>query len=223
MSDARLQQLHKAALQGGVEENARYLAELIRQGHLARARVELAARLGHQAAKLVTGELNLSLDLSLEWEKWHQRRHAIESAQAILGKTFPVLLAVEFAERTIQFIERAYPGDYRARVAIESALRWVNEPSQENALRAHEAAHRAATGYIAHPAAAAAAYSASSHDKAQYAANAAGHAAVTAGHAVENAFGHAAENAFAGRLNMRDQEYAWQRERLISYLLNPRL
>ena len=77
-----------------------------------------------------------------------------------LDKPTSVNLAIACAKHVLALFEKKYPGDKRPRKAIESALAWVKNPTQENRKADAAAAAAYAAAYAAYAAAYDAAYAA---------------------------------------------------------------
>ena len=71
MSDERLRLLSRS---DGLRERAQRLLEAFRIGQLSQERLVWAARLGHEDALAVVGELTVP---SITWDSWWDREYAI--------------------------------------------------------------------------------------------------------------------------------------------------
>jgi len=95
--------------------------------------------------------------LSVAWDECERSDWMIWIARkrGLLDKPTSVKLACIFAKHVLGIYEKKYPDEKRPRHAIEAALKWLKEPTEEN----HKAA-AAAAAYAADAYAAAAAYAA---------------------------------------------------------------
>ena len=142
-----------------------------------------------------------------------------------LDKPQAVKIAVACAEHVLPFFEKKYPNDKRPRLAIEAALEWIKNPTDENrakcrtAAAAAYAAYAAAAAAAAYAAAAAAAYAAAAYaaDAAADAADAAAdaYAAYAAYAAAADAAAYAAYAAAAdAAAAARKSEIKWQADKI---------
>lgn len=92
----------------------RRLAMQFRSGIIPAAVVEVAATLGHPAAKMILPEL---LPLSDRWEDHLFRRNAI----SLLPRAHRIQFAANCAERVLPVYETQYPNNRRPRMQIEAA------------------------------------------------------------------------------------------------------
>jgi len=167
--------------------------------------IKLAAQLGDKISLSKFPEVN-----QCDWENWKERKNLLREAEKELGKPKIVEFTADIAERTLHIFEAKYPGDLRPREAIAAARAWAKCPCEKHkketkkAKAAADAAHAAA----AHAAAAHAAPYAAAAAHAAHAAYAA-HAAHTD-----------AADAAAYVVVARKAEFEWQKEQLISILLN---
>jgi len=125
----------------------------------------------------------LELDIPAKDRVWVMTR------EGILTHSELVQFAINCAERVLEDFESRYPSDKRPRVAIETAKKWLRNPTSANAANAAYAAANAAAANAAY-AAYAAAYAANAAANAAYAAYAAANAAANAAYAA-----YAAANA----------------------------
>jgi hypothetical protein len=117
-----------------------------------------------------------------------------------------VALAIFCAEKVIHIFETRYPDDKYPRNAIVAAEAWLQNPTDDNAIAANDAA-RAAEARAARAAARAAAYAAAR------AADAAAYAAADAAYAAAYAAADAADYA-TDYADMKDKINAWMIERI---------
>ena len=108
-----------------------------------------------------------------DWMLWTLKR-----AGSLTDKMVSVRIAIKCAEAVIDIYEKKYPNDSRPRKAIEAAVAYIKDPSEENRKSAYTAA------YAAYAAAYADAYSASAYAAytaayAAYSASASAYAAYT--------------------------------------------
>lgn len=99
----------------------------VRTGVTTQPRVVMAARLGHEAARLAAPEWVESREIN--WDNWHRKEKTI----ATLGyRRMIVSFACDCVERVLPNFERYVPGDMRPRFAIEAIRAWVLDPSAKN-------------------------------------------------------------------------------------------
>jgi hypothetical protein len=189
--DAEQRSRSRERLATGVKDRGREIADGLRSGRLALDSVVMAARLECEEARPFAP----ATLVSVVWTDLTSRREAIRA----LGSTErQVSWAADVATHILPLFEKRHPGDMRPRQSIEAARAWAACPCEEHLQKARAAAAAAAAAaYAANAAAAAAAASAAN---AADAANAAAYAAYSDG--------------------AREMEIAWQKERLVEYLLN---
>lgn len=125
-------------------DDARALLGRIESGELTRERVELAARLGHSASRLLCSTVELS-----DWAGGlsglrPDATSDIEAALALTGdEVIHARLAADWAERVLPLFEGAHPQDERPRQAIAAARAWAADPSDQNREAASAAADAA--------------------------------------------------------------------------------
>jgi hypothetical protein len=116
------------------------LRERLRAGELTQAHVELAASLGHAAARELCPEVELVVD-------WYYESHdAITAAASLLGETLPARIAADWAERGLPLWKPKSPRDNAPRDAIAAARAWANCPCEAHKVAASEAAAAARAG-----------------------------------------------------------------------------
>ena len=133
-----------------------------------------------------------------------------------LDKSKSIKLAIICAKHVLKIFENKYPNDKRPRKAIEAALEWLKNPSENNRLAA-SAAYADAAASAADAAAYAAAYAA---DAAAYAAAYASDAASAADAAAAYA-ADAASAADAYAYATRLKERKWQADQIRKIISNP--
>ena len=150
--------------------------------------------------------------LSVAWDKCERSDWMIWilKKRKLLDKPTSVKLACICAQHVLEIYEKKYPDDKRPRQAIEVALKWLKEPTEENR-KAADAYAEAAAYAAAYAYAAAAAYAAA--DAA--AAAAAAYAYVYAAYAAD-----AAADA-ADAADARKSERKWQADQIRKLVSNP--
>jgi hypothetical protein len=226
VSDHATRAAERRAKTGGLKDAADALAARMRSGEVSWARVEWAARLGHEVALAVVGKLHP--ERVIDWSSsWWDREHAIRSVCELLHDHWQrplVAFAADCAERVLLIHEKRNK-DKVPRRAIEAARAWVACPSPENAEAAARAASAAAEAAAAEAAAAsaAAARAAASAARAARAASAAAAEAAAARAAEAAAAASAARAAeaaaAASAARAARAEYDWQRLHLAAYAL----
>lgn len=130
------------------EAHALLIEAMIETGMTTWPRVVMAARLGHEAAKLAAPgwaatrlvmevwrpELERRIDVD-----WTQRTDRRESIGALGDVREIASFTLDCVERVIEIFDRARPNDMRPRSAIEAARTWVMIPSDENVYAAYAA------------------------------------------------------------------------------------
>ncbi len=96
-----------------------------------------------------------------DWMVW------LLQERGLMDKRTSVSLAIKFAERVLHIYEVRRPGDSAPRNAVAAAQAWLDDPSEDNQIKAHASA--AASDYTAHAPAASAAASAAAADYTSYA------------------------------------------------------
>lgn len=119
---------------GDVEAYAKLLEAMLETKIVTRPRVAMAARLGHEAARLAAPE----------WVVYRkarsihsQTRLAIEEMD---DKREMVSFSCDCSERVLTIFERQYHGDMRPRMAINAARKWILDATHSNSVSATAAA-----------------------------------------------------------------------------------
>lgn len=201
--------LERWASRGDIEAQARFLAERMARGDLSKEQVGVASRLGDPRAHRLE-------PLPYPY-RWVRRDIAVAIGSAALalgdrGKILPVAFAVDCADRVSHLCD-----DPLALTALESARRWLLEPSLETIGAARDAGHAALASDIV-----------SGRTSFHAAFRATLNAAMAAAYAPLNHPSMYAASAAAEALDAAEDaggEEAWQRARLAAYVLgeiNPR-
>ena len=219
----------------------RLLRERLRAGELTQKRLELAASLGHAAARELCPEVESVNWLSVHWAEFRGRQPAktrrmagelVSTAHDLLrDRTLPVRVASDWAEHVFHHFEAARPEDDRPRKAIDRARAWVAGSTADArhgiAVEAAAAASAAAdAGFDVHDAPPGAISPNGAAANAAFAAQAVAAAAAYAdndAHDAMDAACHAAhlvaEHADPDEPVAREAEREWQRLRLAAYVL----
>jgi hypothetical protein len=148
-----------------------------------------------------------------DWLIWWLRR------SGNMDKTQAVKVAIACAEHVLELFEKKYPDDKRPRQAIEAAIEWVKNPTEENRKKCRTAAAYAyAAAAYAYAAAAYAASAADAYAAAADAYAAAASSAADASSAAADAYTAAAYAASAAAASAsadaRKNERKWQANKI---------
>lgn len=152
MADARLRRLERLSGAGDPAAGARLLLERVRQGELALVRVRLAAALGDPAARAALSEPPLPPAERDDLRQPPDEADAFGASDdedwldrlATFGKEPLVRAAVHAARPLLDWFEQeAFPGERRARAALEAAEAWLAQPEEAWRVRARLAGEAA--------------------------------------------------------------------------------
>lgn len=135
MSDEHLRELERRWKEtGSVEDEDAYLRERVRIGDLTQDKLELAAYLGHQAARRYLGEQAPQAPEKLENFVGHLKSW---------GKETLVRSIVAAALTCLHLWEKQLPEDHRPQLAINAAIAWILCPCENHEKAARTAAEAA--------------------------------------------------------------------------------
>lgn len=217
--DTRLREAERACNVVG------FLHERRRAGELTRARLELAAALGHSAARALAPDVAL-----VDWADRKAKRTTVLLARDLVGDFALARVAADWAEKVLHAFECSHPNDNRPRNAVLAA-RALASLSAEALAGLSPQAKRDAVASVDHAGLNASVAAGVSPDGAHFAAGANPAAdaadAVTCACLVASAavVGHAWFSDFvvvtssAATCAASDSERDWQRLRLAAYVL----
>lgn len=142
--DEGMRNFERAAAQGDVEAKARLLLELVRAGRLPRERLEWAAHLGEERARIAIegGEKveQSRIKTSRDLKDWVIDVAAFSKISVPQRLEALVRSTIALAWQVLGTFEDVFPGDVRPRQSIEAAERWVltspeKRPAEDDASR----------------------------------------------------------------------------------------